>query len=327
MKQIKVIILDDSMFMRESLQQELERDGSIKVVAKVATAYEARDKIVELLPDVLISDVYLTEMSGVDFVRKLLPQHYLPVIMISSDPTLHSVAKMVNAVDFIPKPASGGAEAASQFYRRVVLRIKSIMNGDEGPAETVKLGLDLIAIGASTGGTDAVDTILRELPPVMPPIVISQHMPKAFTAAFAARLDTRCALSVKEAEEGELLVPGQVYVAPGGDSMTVVRMKDKLAIAMTHTYTTLTPTPNIDSLFRSVAEAAPGRAAGVILTGMGKDGAKGLFAMKNASCKTIGQDEQSCIVYGMPKVAYEIGAVDTQLPLSLIARKLINLSR
>lgn len=321
MKKTNVIILDDSLFIREALQQELERDINVRVVAKAASAREARDRIVELIPDILVADVNLGEMSGAEFVRIMLPQYYLPCIMISSDASNRAISSKINAVDFIAKPTSGDQRASDLFYLKILMRIKCIANNDDRNIDVQRLMDKVIVIGASTGGAQAVEQVLSKLPPVMPPIVVAQHMPKHFTKQFADRLNGNIALSVKEAKNNDLLIPGQVYIAPGGGHTTIKKQHGKHFIHY-EPNAEIRPIPNINKLFQSTAEHVGKDAIGIIMTGMGKDGAHGLLQMRKSGAVTIGQDEASSVVYGMPKVAHEIGAVKYQLGIDQMADKL-----
>ena len=326
MKRTEVLVLDDSLFIREILHKELERDVSIKVVAKAADAYEARDRIIEFKPDILICDIIMERMSGTEFVKKLLPQYYLPVIMISSDPALRGEAEKIDTVSFIQKPNESNGPEMDIFFRELIVKIKEIAAREVTPFATAKIHNKIIAIGASTGGAEALEALLQQLPPVMPPIVISQHMPARFTRSFSQRLNSVCKLSVKEAESGDVLIPGQVYIAPGGQHMSVRRFGGRLVINCEPNTLDMRTCPCIDVLFDSVVPAAGANSIGVILTGMGRDGAAGLLQMREAGSRTIGQDEKTSIVYGMPKAAFETGAVEMQLPLGRIAPRLVELS-
>ncbi len=327
MKKIDVVILDDSLFVREALQQELERDVNIRVVGKAANAHDARDLIVELTPDLLISDVNLGGMSGTEFVRILLPQYYLPVIMMSSDASQRSAALQASAVDFVPKPVKGGSDEAAAFHRQMLAAVRAAVNGDKPPL-AVELAAGLcIAVGASTGGAEAIDLFLKDMPSLMPPMVIVQHMPAGFTKSFSERMNQRGRLSVKEAEDGDVLIPGQAYIAPGGCDVQVRKRQNRFCLAVAPSVNPKKPSPNIDVAFHSVAETFRGNAIGVLMTGMGKDGAQGLKAIHDAGAATMAQDEESCVVYGMPRAAYEMGAVDYQLPPGVMRQKCIELLR
>lgn len=322
MKTVRVLVVDDSLFMRESLAHELERDVSIKVVGKVSGAVEARDFIVEYLPDILVMDANLGDMDGVEFLRKLLPQYYLPVIMIGSDPRIESAARKANAAAFVLKPKQVLARVPDDFFRHVLAQIRAIVSADTTRFDVSACAHAIVAIGASTGGAEALETVLRSLPALMPPVVIAQHMPARFTYAFAARMNSCCSLSVKEAQEGDLLIPGQVYVAPGGINTRIKRSGDRFYVSLVDNPTNNHACPSVDEMFHSVAEATGGRAVAVLLTGMGKDGAAGIEHLHSLGSKTVGQDEASSVVYGMPKVAFDNGSIDYQLPLDMIAQKI-----
>lgn len=322
MNTVKILILDDSIFIRELLHHELERDINIEVVAKACDPYEARDKIIEYRPDIMISDVHMDKMNGVDFVNKLLPQYYLPVIMISSDPSIKPMAEKTGAITFIEKPDASGKIKMDTFLRNLLLHIKAIANNERTDFDLELLNSKIIAIGASTGGAEAVETLLKGLPAVMPPIVIAQHMPAKFTNSFATRLNNESRLSIKEAESGDVLLPGQVYIAPGGLHTSLKKKDNRYILSCDENTSGLSTCPSIDILFNSVAASTKGSSIGVLLTGMGSDGAAGLKVMHDTGSRTIGQDK-TAVIYGMPRVAFELGAVDVQLPLERIARKLV----
>ncbi len=322
MKQVKVLILDDSLFMRESLARELERDVNIKVVAKAASAVEARDKIVEYLPDILISDVNLGEMSGIEFIRILLPQYYLPVIMMSSDGTRGDLARAANAVAFVTKPRKGGQAVSDPFFRQMLAHVRLIACRDRAHYDIPLLSSTVVAIGASTGGAEAIETVLKAMPSMTAPIVIAQHMPERFTRGFAQRINTKSLLSVKEARDGDVLLPGQAYIAPGGKHMIIKKSGERMTVSILAHTGEVHHCPSIDMLFHSVADTAGDHAIGVLLTGMGRDGAQGLKHMHDAGAATIGQDEATSVVYGMPKAAFENGSVDCQVALDKVAYKI-----
>ena len=323
MKKTKVLIVDDSLLVREILKQELERDVNIEVVGRAADAYEARNKIIETAPDILLVDVLMEKMSGIEFVKKLLPQYFVPVIMISADPSQRAESEAIASVTFLDKPQEGLLRQSGDFFDEILLRIKAIANKEAMPKNIKEFSSRLVALGASTGGAEAIEHILKNLPAVMPPVVIAQHMPPRFTKSFAERLNGFCALSVKEAENGEILTPGQVYIAPGGYHMSVKKRDSKYAVYCQENEAGNNICPSIDKLLESTAEAAPKKALGVLLTGMGRDGAAGLKKMFDAGCKTIGQDAKSSVIYGMPKAAYEMGAVTMQCSLNKMAETIV----
>jgi Chemotaxis response regulator containing a CheY-like receiver domain and a methylesterase domain len=323
MRKVSVVILDDSLFVREALCHELEKDCNIAVVGKAATAYDARDLIVELQPDILICDVHLDTMSGIDFVRRLLPQYYIPVIFISANPKNKAATTDIDAKDFILKPAANNRIEADLFYRRIICSIKSIVAGEPMRFAVESMNQALIAIGASTGGADAIETLIRGLPAVMPPIVVSQHMPPQFTKTFAERINFNSRLSVKEAEEGDMLIPGQVYISPGGFNMAIRKSSDRFYVTLKDPTNPKMACPNIDVLLQSAAATHKDSALGILLTGMGRDGAVGLKAMHDSGAVTFGQDESSSIVYGMPQAAFKLGAVDFQMSPAAMVPKCI----
>lgn len=325
MKKTTVVVVDDSLFYRESIKKRLELDVNISVVGKAGSAAAARDLIVEHIPDVLIVDVNLGAMSGTEFIQQLLPQYYLPVIVISSDPTHRAAALSMKVVDFIRKPETPNGRESQDFYRKLIIGVKRAVSKYESPLSFDTLSSTVLAIGASTGGTDAIETLLRTMPPVMPPILMAQHMSARFTASLAQRVNRLYALSTKEAEDGDVLIPGQIYVAPGGMNLSIQGKKGQMRLAVTPPEDSAKATPNIDVLFHSVAQVCDGQALGVLLTGMGKDGARGLKAMYETNCPTIAQDEETSVVYGMPRTAKEMGAVTYQLPLNEITAKSLSL--
>ncbi len=334
MRQIKVLVVEDSLVFRELLVQNLSADPAITVVAAAKDPFEARDAIIEHRPDVMTLDIELPKMNGIDFLRKLMPQHPLPVVVISalSDKVFDALG--AGAVDFVAKPSGANREQLELFIKNELLvKIKVASIAKVGGRKQVPLmapsqlpegkNSDLIvAIGASTGGTEAIATVLKDFGPDIPGTVIVQHMPPGFTAMYANRLNDQCKVSVKEAKSGDLVVPGQVLIAPGGDShMHLVKRNGTYQVVLRAAPKVNGHCPSVEVLFQSVAEVAGNKALGIILTGMGGDGAKGLLAMRKAGARTIGQDESTCIVYGMPKVAYELGAVEYQDKLTDIAKR------
>jgi len=313
MKKIRVIVLDDSLFVREAARRELERDCNISVVGSAATPYEARDLIVALQPDVLLCDVYLGQMNGIEFVKKLLPQYYIPVIFISSDMNNKAACQSVNAKAFVLKPVADDRYQTDLFYRELMCAVKSVVLNETMPQAIDRLNESLVAIGASTGGADAIETLIKGLPPIMPPILVAQHMPPQFTKNFAERINSTSRLSVKEAEDGDLLIPGQVYISPGAYNVVLRNSVGRHYIVLEEPKNAKVACPNIDTLFQAVASGYGEKALGILLTGMGRDGAEGLKAMHDAGAMTFGQDESSSVVYGMPKAAFQLGAVDMQL--------------
>lgn len=337
MKPIRVLVVDDSILFRNLLVQSLESDPNIEVVAQVADAYAARDAIIQYKPDVMTLDVEMPKMSGIEFLRRLLPQYPLPVVMISSlnDKVFDALA--AGAVDFINKPSNLDRAQLSVFLKQeLVTKIKiastakvgkfkhaEVMNAEHplNPAYRDKI----VAIGASTGGTEAIFEVVKQFKRDIPGVVIVQHMPPGFTKMYADRLNNQCEVAVKEATSGDRVTPGRVLIAPGDRQMRLVRVGDEFQVECRGTDKVSGHCPSVDVLFDSVARVAGKKAVGVILTGMGGDGARGLLKMREAGALTVGQDEASCVVYGMPKVAYDLGAVQHQCTLTAIAKKVYSL--
>ena len=336
---IKVLVIDDSMFIREVFARKLSEDIEIEVVGKAADVYEARDMILQYRPDVLTLDVEMPKMNGIEFLKRLMPQYPIPTIVVSAVSDKVFDALNAGAVEFVTKPSMNVNIDA--FIKDLTAKIKIASKAKvEYPKRTVKIKdeikksieyntLDMvIAIGASTGGTNALFDILKVLPENMPGILVVQHMPPVFTKLYADRLNNNCALEVKEAENGDEVKSGLVLIAPGGYHMRVRKSGSGLFVETekgTETNKVSGHCPSVDVLFESVAKTVGKNAVGVILTGMGKDGASGLLEMKKAGAKTIGQDEKSSVVYGMPKVAFEMGAVDKQLTLSKIPKGILDM--
>lgn len=330
-KSIRVLIVDDSLLFREVLSRGLSADRGIEIVGVASDAYEARDKIIELLPDVMTLDVQMPKMNGIEFLKRLMPQHPMPVVVVSAVSDIVFDAMNAGAVDFAAKPERQTPDALQSFIQELSVKIKiaSIANvsqwkkGYQAPAEqrviSSSAGSRILAIGASTGGTEAVFEIIRRFPRNMTGTVVVQHMPPVFTAMYAARLNQACAVEVLEAKDGDEVKVGRVLIAPGDVHLKVVKKGDGYVVRYSETEKVNGHRPSVDVLFESVAQAAGAKAVGVILTGMGNDGAKGLLKMKESGAITFGQNEESCVVYGMPKVAYDIGAVDKQLPLKDMA--------
>lgn len=334
MRSIKVLIVDDSIVFRELLVQNLRKDPAITVVAAAKDPYEARDAIIRYKPDVMTLDIELPRMNGIEFLRKLMPQYPLPVVVISALSDKVFDAMDAGAVDFVGKPAVSSRMQLEEFIRsELLVKIKiastakignikrKVLSGNyEGPA--VRKNNLLVAIGASTGGTEAIFEVVKGFGPDIPGVVIVQHMPPGFTAMYAQRLNNQCRVRVKEAQTGDRVLPGHVLVAPGGDQhMRVVKVNGAYQVECRNGPRVNGHCPSVDVLFESVAKSAKRDAVGIILTGMGGDGAKGLLAMREAGARTIGQDESTCVVYGMPKVAYDIGAVEYQVKLPDIAAR------
>lgn len=333
---IKVLVVDDSLFFRTAIANGLSSNPNLKVVGTAASAFEARDKINELNPDVMTLDVEMPQMNGIEFLKILMPQNPMPVVVVSAVNGIVFEAFKAGAVDFVVKPSSakpdnmGGFcnDLAGKILIAASARLKSGKTDVQSAAPRIlgpiKNTGGIIALGASTGGTEATSTILKALPATIPGMVVTQHMPPVFTKMYAQRLDKECALSVKEAENNDIILPGHVYVAPGDQQMEVVKKGSSMVIRCYAGEKVSGHCPSVDVLFGSVAAFANQHTVGIILTGMGSDGAKGLLAMRQKGAYTIGQDEKSCVVYGMPMVAYKVGAVAKQVSLDKVADTLLD---
>jgi two-component system chemotaxis response regulator CheB len=341
---IRVLIVDDSALVRKILSDELSKHADIEVVGTAIDPYVAREKIARLRPDVITLDVEMPRMDGLSFLAKLMRHFPLPVVVVSSltprdsDNAVRALA--LGAVEVIAKPGSALstqgitdelARAVRTAARARVARVAAVAEPaprapaaptgcpDAAPALLLDTTHKVLAIGASTGGTQAIEQVLRALPANAPGTVIVQHMPEHFTAAFAKRLNGLCAMEVREARDGDAVVPGVALVAPGGRHMVLqlsgaryfARIKDGPPVHHQR--------PAVDVLFQSVARHAGRNAIGVILTGMGADGAKGMLAMREAGAHTIAQDEESCVVFGMPREAIKLGAAADVVGLPQVA--------
>ena len=341
---IKVLIIDDSAMVRKIFTQELAKDPEIIVVGSAPDPFIGRDKIVELNPDVLILDVEMPRMDGLTFLEKLMKYQPMPVIIVSSlakkgcDVALRALE--LGAAEVMSKPGESYSvgDMSEQLAEKIKavakikpLRLLSNVNFStpsqniQKSNEMIKTTNKIIAIGASTGGTEALKEVLTALPGNMPPIVIVQHMPQHFTKSFADRLNTLCSLEVKEAENGDLATPGKVLIAPGNKHMVLKRSGASYYVEIKDGPLIHHQRPAVEILFQSVAKYAGSNSIGVILTGMGKDGAKGLLDMRNNGAYTIAQDEASCIVFGMPKEAIALGGVIKIESLKKIPQVLVNL--
>lgn len=335
-KKIRVLVVDDSLLFREVLARGISSDPSIEVVATANDPFDARDKILSYQPDVMTCDVAMPKMNGIEFIRRLLPQYPIPVIVVSTANNMVFDAMNAGAVDFVAKPDIQAVKSVESFINEMIEKIKiassaKVTPGKPGPGlNTVEDKLNaqigrMIAIGASTGGTEAIYHILKSFPKNMPGIVIVQHIPPVFSRMFAERLNASTQLNVKEAQTGDWVEAGRVLLAPGDQHMKIKKVGDRYKVECFTGEKVNGHCPSVDVLFESVAREAGEKAIGVILTGMGYDGAKGLLSMKRTGARTLGQDEKSCIVYGMPKVAFNIGAVEKQTSLDGMAQNIISL--
>lgn len=332
---IRVLVVDDSPTMRGLITAALRRDPEIEVIGSAADPLEARALIKELNPDVITLDVEMPNMNGLEFLEKIMRLRPMPVVMVSTltqagaEVTLRALE--MGAIDAVGKPGAGvtAAEAFAELTLKVKTAARSRVRAREAveaprPRTDYRPRADhVLAIGASTGGVEALITILSAFPANCPATVITQHMPATFTPSFAARLDKMSAATVSEAVDGAPLMPGHIYLAPGGVAhLEVSGTTPRCRLSQGDTVSG--HRPSVDVLFRSIARLRKPM-TGVILTGMGRDGAQGLLEMRNAGAHTLGQDEASSVVYGMPRVAHEIGAVERQLPLNRLSSAILDL--
>jgi two-component system chemotaxis response regulator CheB len=346
-RKIRVLIVDDSALIREVLRQGLSADDAIEVLDTASDPYDARNKIVALRPDVITLDVEMPRMNGVEFLKKLMPQVPTPVVMVSSltergaQVTLDALA--AGAVDFVAKPKADVAQSLNMMMveLRIKVKVAAVANvshwkrsREELKCEVSKInysvdsgkGLhDVIAIGASTGGTEAIASVLERLPSTLPGIVIVQHMPKGFTKLFAERVNKNSNVDVREAVDGDYVKQGSCLIAPGGMQMEVVRQGAQMQVRVFAANPVNGHMPSVEVMMNSVAKAAKARAIGVMLTGMGGDGADGLKAMRDAGARTFAQSEATCVVFGMPKVAWEKGGAEELVDLSFVPDRILAL--
>lgn len=336
-KKIRVLVVDDSLVFRETIARSIALDDAIEVIGTAADPYQARDKIIEFEPDVMTLDVEMPRMNGIEFLRRLMPQYPIPVIVVSgANPNVFE-ALNAGAVDFVAKPDMRNNRGMESLIKELIVKIKiastakvghwkSNFNALNVNAESKKgYSNKIIAIGSSTGGTEAVLNIVKTYPKDMPGTLVVQHMPPNFTRMYAERLNNSCLVEVKEAQDGDQIYPGRVLIAAGDYHMRVRKIGSVVKVECFKGERVNGHCPSVDVLFNSVAEQIGANAIGVILTGMGYDGAKGLLAMRKKGARTIGQNEQSCVVYGMPKVAFDIGAVEKQAALEAIPQLIYNL--
>lgn len=334
-KKIRVLIVDDSIFFREAFSNGLSKDFGIEVVGTAEDAFQAKDKIVALQPDVMTLDVEMPKMNGIEFLQRLLPQYPIPVVVVSSVKEHIFDALKAGAVDFVLKSDIIDQQNAKWRFNELIVKVKIASIAKVGslqqetvenhrqlpyriPATSPDLVNPIIGIGASTGGTEAIAYILKQFPPNTPGTLIVQHMPPVFTKLFADRLNDSCPMEVKEAQNGDKILPGRVLIAPGDQHMWIKKVKEGLIVECQPGEKVNGHCPSVGVLFDSIAKNAGKNAIGIILTGMGGDGADGLLHMRESGATTIGQDEESSVVYGMPNVAFEIGAVEEQASLKNI---------
>lgn len=337
MSRVRVLVVDDSPTMRGVISAVLRRDPDIEVVGAAGDPLEARQAIKNLNPDVITLDVEMPNMNGIEFLEKIMRLRPTPVIMISTltqvgaDITIEALA--LGAVDCVGKPGAGVStvEAFGGLCDKVKAAARSRLRatGDtvRPPVSSLEFRPNgsVVAIGSSTGGVEALLTVIPTLPANGPPTVITQHMPATFTRSFARRLDSSSAVAVAEAEDGAVLEPGKVWLAPGGGKhLTVERSGGQLRCRLRDGPPVSGHSPSVDVLFESVATSCGRKAVGAILTGMGRDGAQGLLAMRAAGARTLGQDEATCVVYGMPRAAFELGAVERQSSISRMGAQILS---
>ncbi len=341
---IRVLIVDDSALMRSLLTEMINSAPDMTVVGTAPDAPTAREMIKQLNPDVLTLDVHMPKMDGLEFLERLMRLRPMPVVMVSSSTQAGSETTLkaleLGAIDFIGKPRADNPKIMESYAEELVekiraakgarLRVRNMTSTSSAPAPVAAASNTqartaangkIIFVGASTGGTEAIKEFLMRIPADCPPIMIVQHMPESFTASFARRLDSLCAPRVIESQGNEKLESGTVYIAPGHSHLQVKRGAAGLSTELLATPPVNRHRPAVDVLFDSAASVVGRQAVGVILTGMGKDGAQGLLRMRQAGARTIGQDEATCVVYGMPREAFLIGAVEEQAPLDDIARR------
>lgn len=349
---IKVLIVDDSAVVRKVLTEELSKFSDISVIGTAPDAYVAREKIVKLMPDVITLDIEMPRMDGLTFLEKLMTHFPIPVVIVSSLAPKNSDnavrAMLLGAVEIVNKSGSQyslpdvagnlvrairNAAGAKVFARGAnsgaVSQARAVNSHPAiNPQNDIKLQTThkIIAIGASTGGTQATEAVLKSLPLSSPAIIIVQHMPEGFTNFYAKRLNEVCAIEVREAKDDDYLVPGMALLAPGGKHMVLHKSGARYFVKLKEGPPVHHQKPSVDVLFQSVARSAGKNAVGVILTGMGSDGAAGLLEMKKNGAHTIAQDEKTCVVFGMPKEAINAGAVDETLPIDDIARAMLEAS-
>lgn len=353
-RRIRVLIVDDSALVRSLLTDILSADPEIEVVGVARDAHVAREKIKQLNPDVLTLDVEMPKMDGITFLRNLMRLRPMPVVMVSSltekgaDVTLDALA--IGAVDYLPKPRIDIAATLSDYGDELIEKVKTAARASVRAldarrfaavpprnsatavlprlpaARPIRTTERIIAIGASTGGTEAIREVLTGLPPDAPGILIAQHIPRAFSGAFARRMNECCALTVCEAEDGQQVLAGHVYIAPGDRHLLLVRDGARYVCRLDDGKPVNRHKPSVDVLFRSVAQNAGHNAIGVLLTGMGKDGAQGLKEMREAGCPTIAQDEATSVVWGMPGEAVALGAASYVLPIGEVAGRICALA-
>ena len=348
MKKIRVLVVDDSALMRQLITEILQQDSAIEVVGAAADPFVARDKILALQPDVLTLDVEMPRMYVLTFLEKLMVGHPMPVVMLSSltesgcQTTLRALE--LGAIDFITKPKLDVVAGLDDLAADIIDKVKNaatarvqrrarterpLVSGPKPPVSSALINSThkVIAIGTSTGGTEALMEVLPAFPPDAPGTVVVIHMPEGFTATYAERLDRHCRVRVKEAESGDRILPGHVLLAPGNHHLEVVRSGATYSVRVSSGPPVNRHRPSVDVLFRSCAKYLGSNAVGAILTGMGNDGAAGMAEMHGAGGYTVAQNEATCVVFGMPREAVAAGGVDDVVPLQQIASRILKAAR
>jgi two-component system chemotaxis response regulator CheB len=334
---IKVLVVDDSALIRSLLAEIIKQTPDMELVGAAPDAYVAKDMVMQLKPDVITLDIEMPKVDGLTFLDKLMKAHPTPVIMISTlteqgaDATIRSLE--LGAIDFIAKPKLDVANGIAEYQQEIVDKIRIAAKAKPRKARLSSNKVNaipvhysgtetIVAIGASTGGTEAIRQVLEQLSPAFPATVITQHMPPSFTKSFAQRLNNICQINVHEAKDGERILPGNAYIAPGDRHMLIVRSGADYRIKLDNRPLVCGHKPSVDVMFESLAKVVGKNVVATILTGMGKDGAQGLLALREAGAITMAQDEASCVVYGMPRVAIEIGATKHIIPLDKMSKAL-----
>ncbi len=334
---IRVLVVDDSALIRSLLSEIIQQTPGLELVGAAQDAFVAKDMVVKLKPDVITLDIEMPKVDGLTFLDRLMKARPTPVVMISTltekgaDATLRSLE--IGAIDFIPKPKVNVVKGIEQYQREIVEKIRlaasakpqkrDLSNTPQKAIPIAYKGTEIIVgIGASTGGTEAIKQVLLGLSPAFPATVVTQHMPPNFTKSFADRLNALCAVSVKEAVDDERLLPGNVYIAPGDKHLEVVRSGADYRIKLNNGPLVSGHKPSVDVMFESLAKVVGNNCVASILTGMGKDGAKGMLSLKNVNAMTLAQDKDSCVVYGMPKAAVDMGGINEVVKLDMMSATL-----
>lgn len=338
-KPVRVLVVDDSAVMRDLLSGILAEDSEIEVVDTAPDPYVAREKIKALNPDVITLDVEMPHMDGVTFLRKIMTLRPMPVVMISTLTTAGAETTLealeIGAVDFVAKPTANVATTLAQLAPELRAKVKNAGRTkvrapvvrkvrQHGLSRSAASDDKIIFIGASTGGVEALKVVLTGMPADSPPVLITQHMPPRFTHAFAERLNRECAMTISEARHGDPVEQGHAYIAPGSHHLEIAKSGGRYVCALNDGPLVSGHRPSVDALFQSAAKLVGANAVAAILTGMGKDGANGMREMRNAGAYTIGQDEATALIYGMPRVAFEVGGVIKQAPLGEVAEAILS---